>query len=518
MSSTDQNSVSSDRRFFGHPRGLLTLFITEFWERWSFYGMRALLVLFMMTAVAKNAESDGGGLGLSEAHAIAIYHIYGSLIYLMSLPGGWIADRILGPRRSVFWGGVIILLGHVMLAVPGVAPFFTGLGLVIVGTGLLKPNVSTVVGQLYSKDDARRDAAFSIFYMGINLGSFLSQLVCPWLAQSPTFRGWLESMGIDPAHSWQFGFGAAAVGMFCGLVQYARGGRHLGQAGLHPATYGDPAAYAQAKKTLVRWIAAILVIGGVFAALVTSGTMHVTIEDVDHGFGFFLALITIGFFGWLFFSAKWTPAERKRLYVLFVLFVASTLFWSAFEQSGSTLTIFAEEKTSRELGGVTIASGQFQSVNSLAIIFLSPIFAWIWMKLGPRDLSSPVKFALGLIVIGSGYAIMVRGAHIADTGILVSPLWLIMLYMFKSVGEVCLSPVGLSVMSKLAPERIVSLMMGVWFLSISVGFYLGGQIKLVCTSMKLSDAQLFTTIALITIVPGILLALCAKPLVRMMRD
>lgn len=518
MSSTDQVSTPSDRSFFGHPRGLMTLFFTEFWERWSFYGMRALLVLFMTTTVMKTAESDGGGLGLSKEHATAIYHIYGSLIYLMSLPGGWIADRILGPRRSVFWGGVIIFVGHVVLAIPGVTSFFAGLGIVILGTGLLKPNVSTIVGQLYSKEDSRRDAAYSIFYMGINLGSFAAQNVCPWLAQSKTVRGWLAGAGVDPAHAWQLGFGAAAVGMLCGVIQYARGGRHMGQAGLRASTHDDPVAYAQAMKTFGRAVIAILVLGGIFAALVLTKTIHVTIEDIDHGFGLFLALLTLGFFAWLFFSAKWTPAERKRLFVIFILFVASTLFWSAFEQAGSTLTFFAEEKTRATLGFLRITSGQYQSVNSGLIIILSPLLAWVWMRLGPRDLSSPIKFALGLVFIGTGYAVMVFGAQLAVGDVRVSPLWLMMLYFFHSLGEVCLSPVGLSVMSKLSPTRVVSLMMGVWFLSISVGFYLGGQIALVFERQGLDDAQLFGTVAAITIVPGILLALCAKPLVRMMRD
>jgi POT family proton-dependent oligopeptide transporter len=505
MSSVDP---SLDRRFFGHPRGLATLFFTEFWERWSFYGMRALLVLFMTTAVAASADGPGGGLGFSESHATSLYHIYGSLIYLMSLPGGWLADRFLGPRKSVLYGGIVIMCGHVVLAIHGATTFFLGLGLVILGTGLLKPNVSTIVGQLYTPADQRRDSAYSIFYMGINLGSFVSQIVCPKLAENPNVRIWLEQVGIDPARSWQLGFGAAAVGMFCGIVQYVRSSKILGEAGLRAATAHDPVQRKKDVRTLSVTVGAVVAAAIVVTILVSTGAVTLSVELIDSWFGRFLTLLTVGFFAWLFLSGQWSAIERKRLIVIFILFCASTVFWAGYEQAGSTLTIFARDDTHRTLLGYGIEAGEYQSVNPLMVIVFSPVLAWVWLRLGPRDLSSPVKCGLGLLFVGLGYVLMLGGAALAEGDARVSPLWLIGLYTFHAIGEVCLSPVGLSVMSKLAPLRVVSLMMGVWFLSISVGFYLGGQIAHHFEGF--SRYELFSALGTMTIVPGVLL-MCAAP-------
>jgi proton-dependent oligopeptide transporter, POT family len=493
--------TASDRSFFGHPRGLLTLFFTEMWERWSFYGMRSILVTFLAAGAAE------GGLGFEEGHAKSLYHIYLALIYLASLPGGWVADRFIGQRRSVLWGGTLIMCGHVVLAIHGVPTFFTGLLLVILGTGMLKPNASTIVGALYSKTDERRDAAFSIFYMGINTGSFLGQLVAPYLAQHSDVRAFLERNGIDVSHVWQLGFGSAALGMLLGLVQYVRGQRHLGEAGGAPRIPATPADWRTLK------VGAGLALGALALVIVLVNLGRLTVEAIDDSFGTFLLLLTIAAFVRIFTAGNWSGGERKRLFAILIFFVASCFFWSAFEQAGSTLNLFAFNKTEGSLLGVEVPSGWYQNVNSLCIIAFSPLFAWIWLRLGKRDPSHPIKFALGLLFVGLGYVIMARGAALAIDGQRVSPLYLILCYVCHSVGEVCLSPVGLSAMTRLAPERVTGLMMGIWFLSISVGSYLGGRIA--HAYQGLSEQGLFTTIATLSIASAAVMVLLAAPLRRL---
>jgi len=444
--------TASDRSFVGHPRGLATLFFTEMWERWSFYGMRSILTPFLAGEVLR------GGLGFPEGQAKSLYHVYLALIYLMSVPGGWIADRFLGQRRAVLWGGLLIMSGHVVLAMHGVTTFFMGLLLVVFGTGLLKPNVSAVVGGLYAKDDERRDAAFSIFYMGINLGSFLGQLAAPFLAQHSSVRAFLEGHGLDPNYVWRLGFGSAAVGMLFGVVQYVHGQRHLGQAGARPrvpASRGD-------WMTLWLGIAFSVVVVGAVLVLTRSGRL--TVEEIDDSFGIGLVLVTVLAFVRLFTSGQWTAGERKRLLAILVFFVASCFFWAAFEQAGSTLNLFAVDKTRDHFLGIEFPAGWYQNVNSIATILLSPVFAWIWLGLGKRDPSHPTKFALGLLFAGLGFLVMARGAAevvAGGPGTRVTGLFLIVTYLCHSIGEVCLSPVGLSAMTRLAPERVGSLMMGV---------------------------------------------------------
>ncbi|HEY9015221.1 MAG TPA: oligopeptide:H+ symporter, partial [Gemmatimonadales bacterium] len=289
-------SAVSDRSFFGHPWGLSTLFFTEMWERFSYYGMRALLILFMTTPVA------AGGLGFDTATAGPIYALYVSSVYLLSVPGGWVADRVLGLRRAVFVGGVVIMLGHICLAVPSIATFYLGLTLIATGTGLLKSNISVLVGKLYSSDDVRRDAGYSIYYVGINTGAFIAPIITGWLAQGETFKRILASAGIDPHNSWHWGFGAAAVGMFLGLVQYALGGKHLSPDGLHPVRPADPAAAARVSRqvALAGWgtLAAILLL----AILVLTGTVSLDPEAISRNFKWVLIAVTVGFFAWVFLS------------------------------------------------------------------------------------------------------------------------------------------------------------------------------------------------------------------------
>ena len=495
-----------DTSFFGHPRGLSTLFFTEMWERFSYYGMRALLILFMTASVAT------GGLGFDTAKAGAIYGTYVAMAYLTSLPGGWIADRFLGQRRSTLYGGVVIMLGHISLAIPGMVTFYLGLLLVAAGTGLLKPNVSTMVGALYGRDDERRDAGFSIYYMGINLGAFTAPLLCGWLAQSGQFRGILASFGISPTASWHWGFAMAAVGMFFGLVQYMAGWKYLGEAGMYPVKPESPQAYAGQRRLLTIG----LVVVGLVIALLAAGaaTGVVTANGVANGLGVFLLVTTVGFFVWLFTVATWTREERNRLVVVLVLFLAASVFWSVFEQAGSTLNLFADRNTRTVVFGYDFPSSWFQSLNSLFLILLAPVFAWIWIKLGKKDPASPTKFTFGLVFVAAGFGILVFAAEQAEQGVLVSPLWLTATYLLHTIGELCLSPVGLSAMTKLAPARIAGLTMGVWFLATSVGNYLGGRVGGLYESFSLPG--LFGAVGLFALGAGLVLALLIRPIRRML--
>ena len=495
-----------DTRFFGHPRGLSTLFFTEMWERFSYYGMRALLILYMTAPLAI------GGLNFTTAKAGAIYGSYVALAYLTSLPGGWIADRFLGQRRSTLYGGVVIMLGHISLAVPTIVTFYLGLLLVVTGTGLLKPNVSTMVGGLYDTEDERRDAGFSIFYMGINIGAFTAPLVCGWLAQSEQFRGILTSFGLPSTTSWHWGFAMAAVGMFFGLVQYLSGWKYLGDVGMYPVRPESPEAYARQRRLLILGLVSVGVVIALLAVSAANGL--VSAEGVANGLGVFLLLTTVGFFVWLFTVASWTREERKRLLVVLVLFLAASVFWSVFEQAGSTLNLFADRDTRTVAFGYDFPPSWFQSLNSFFLIIFAPVFAWIWIKLGRHDPSSPAKFTLGLIFVAAGFAILVFAARQAEQGVLVSPMWLVATYLLHTIGELCLSPVGLSAMTKLAPARIAGLTMGVWFLATSVGNYLGGRVGGLYESFSLPG--LFGAVALFAAGAAVVLALLIRPIRRML--
>ncbi len=467
-------TATDDTAFFGHPRGLSTLFFTEMWERFSYYGMRALLILFM------TAPITAGGLGFEARDAGVIYATYTAFVYLLSLPGGWIADKFLGLRRSVFIGGVIIMFGHISLALPGIATFYLGLVLVVLGTGLLKPNISALVGQLYLPDDARRDAGFSIYYMGINLGAFIAPLVCGTLAQAEWFKAFLMNLGIDPKGSWHWGFGAAAVGMFLGLVQFVLTGKFLGNAGAAPAPNPNAEEARKTKRQLILGVGITLAILALIAILGVTNTIQINADNISVVIGIAYVIVTIGYFGALF-AQEWTPVERNRLIVIVVLFVCAAVFWSAFEQAGSSLNLFADRYTNNTLFGMAFPSSYFQSLNSLFVISLAPVFAWLWVWLSQRSLepSSPVKFAIGLLGVGLGFVILVPPAFTiigAPEGFRVSPMWLVMVYLIHTIAELCLSPVGLSTVTKLAPERVVGQMMGVWFLGASVGNFAGGQI------------------------------------------
>jgi POT family proton-dependent oligopeptide transporter len=483
-----------DRSFFGHPRGLSTLFFTEMWERFSYYGMRALLILFMTAPLAS------GGLGFDTATAGAVYGLYTSMVYMSTLPGGWIADRLIGQRRAVLYGGILIASGHFSMAFPSIATFYLGLFLIVVGTGLLKGNVSVIVGYLYAPQDVRRDAGFSIFYMGINTGAFIAPLVCGYLGQR-----------ID----WHAGFVTAGFGMVLGIVQYVAGSRHLGSAGLYPAP-APPEAAARARRTAMLWGGTVLAAVIVFAVGTFTGALPITPVQVADAAGYMLLALVVVFFGWLFTSGNWTPGERHRLYVIGVFFLAAAIFWSLFEQAGSTLNIFADRDTRTSIAGWAFPSSWFQSLNSLFLIILAPVFAWVWIKLGPRQPSTPVKFSLGLILVGAGFGVLVIAAQLAAAGVQVSPMWLTLVYLLHTCGELCLSPVGLSAMTKLAPARIAGMMMGVWFLATSVGNFIAGRLAGFYEAMPLP--ALFTNIALFGVVAGLVLLAMSPPIKRLMGE
>lgn len=480
---------SSDTSFFGHPRGLSTLFLTELWERFSYYGMRALLILYM------TAKSSQGGLGFDVAKAAAIYGLYTAAVYLTALPGGWLADHLFGLRRAVLNGGILIALGHYSLALGTLPFFYAGLILIVLGTGLLKPNVSALVGQLYMPKDIRRDAGFSIFYMGINLGAFISPLACGYLGQRV---------------GWHLGFGLAAAGMTVGLVQFLIGTKHMRSGAAGP----EASKKREAQRQLLRgggWCSAVL-LGLMYLA--HSGVIAITAERLSTLMGVILSGLSAGIFIWLLTIAPWSPAERRRLIVILVLFVASAIFWSVFEQAGSTLNLFAERNTSDEVLGYSFPASWLQSLEPLFIILLAPVFAWIWLRPGTRNLSSAGKFVGGLVFASLGYAVLVVPALRSVQGVLASPLWLTLTYLLHTIGELCVSPVGLSAMTQLAPRRAVGMMMGVWFLSTSVGNYLGGRFASLYESLPLPS--LFAYVALMALVAAITLAILAGPIKRLM--
>jgi POT family proton-dependent oligopeptide transporter len=478
---------------FGHPRGLWTLFMTEMWERFSYYGMRALLVLFMTEQIAN------GGMGLTDETATAIYGLYTAAVYLVCLPGGWIADRLWGAQRALWVGGIIIMVGHFVLAVPSVTTFYAGLMFVVLGTGLLKPNISAAVGELYGAGDARRDGGFTIFYMGINTGAFFGPIICGALA----------------LYNWHYGFAAAGVGMLFGLIQFRLSRKHLGTAGLYPDT--APAESFSRKS----WLMIFAVVAGFFLLLFAgvSGLMRFDAPRLARGTALAVTLATFVYFAYVFATGKLTREERNRVFVIVVLVVACALFWSGFEQAGSSLNLFAERYTVRQFGAFTIPTTWFQSLNPIFIVALAPFYSMLWVGLARRFLepAAPAKFALGLIIMGLGFVVMIPAARIVAEGQQVLPTWLFFTYLLHTMGELALSPVGLSSITKLAPKRFVGQMMGVWFMCSGLGNVIAGLIAGELTGDDLASIPaVYTQIVLITVGAGVLLILFARPLKRLM--
>lgn len=498
--STPINQAGGDRGFFGHPRGLSTLFFTEMWERFSYYGMRAILFLYMTAAI------EQGGLGWTEKFAGPIFGLYASSVYFMPLIGGWLADRFIGAKRATFIGGVIIMLGHFSLAIASMSTFYLGLILVAVGVGFLKSNVSAMVGHLYGEEDPRRDAGFSIFYMGINIGAFAAPLACGFLAQSDVFKNFIARMGFDPNSSWHFGFAAAGVGMAFGLIQYIVGRERLRNVGEAPTQTARTSAAVEANfstgyivRMLIVVVAAVaIVVGATYARNFSFALSYVLMPTV-----LVAGLVAVLLTG---MQDKLTRDDWKRLATIFVLFLFSMVFWMGFEQASTSFNAFAEKLTNRTIFGWEFPASWLQAVNPLMIISLAPVFAWIWVKLGNRQPSDPTKFSLGLLFGGLGFVVVAFAASLIGGG-KVSWTWFLLIYLLHTIGELCLSPVGLSSMTKLAPGRMVSLMLGVWFLSISMGNYFAG---LVAGEFKEDSSVLvgiFSKVAMILIGAAIVLAI-----------
>ena len=437
-----------DTGFFGHPRGLATLFFTEMWERFSYYGMRAFLLYYITASVAN------GGLGFSDAEGASIYGTYTGSAWGAAIFGGIVADRFLGQYRSVLWGGVLIMLGHLTLVLHALPFFYAGLTFIVLGTGLLKPSVSTLVGSLYAQGDHRRDAGFSIFYMGINSGAILGPIIAGYVAQR-----------ID----WHLGFGCAAIGMALGLAQYVLDRRHL-QAAI------DRMAAERAARVAER------------ASSDSKG------------------------------SVAFTAAEWRRIAAIVVLFVFAILFWAGYEQAGSTMALMADRNTRLEVFGIPFPSSWLQSLQPIFVVILAPVFATLWVRLGRHEPSVPVKFGLGLLFMGLAFVIMMpAGAAVdADATLKVSPWPLIAWNLFSELGELSLSPVGLSAITKLSPARIVGLMMGVWFLSIAFGNKLAGSLAAYVSTMPLYS--MFSSIAVALIVTAVLMFLLSQPVRRLMGE
>ena len=441
--------------FFGHPWGLATLAATELWERFSFYGMRAILVLYLVAAVDAS-ESGQAGLGFTLATAGAIYGSYNALVYLTPLAGGWIADRIIGARRSVLIGGIVIALGHYAMAAPWDSFFWLGLLLIAAGTGLLKPNVSAMVGDLYvGQPEARKDAAFSIFYMGINLGAFLAPLVTGALAVS---------------YGWEWGFLAAGIGMTIAVFVYVAGWSSLRNAGADVPHRADARTV---RKVGLRFLAGLAVF--VAAFFVQGIWTGYSVDDVAMLLTWTIIIIAIGYFVVLFRSPLVGPSDRPKLKAFVALFIGAALFWMIFDQAGSTLTVLAEDWTNRSIGGWVMPAPWLQSVNPIFIIVFAPIFAWLWTKLADRAPSTPMKFAIAIIGVGLSFWLLVLPGMAADNGETSAVWWLISAYLLQTWAELLLSPTGLAASTSLAPVGLGSQVLALWFLAVSVGDALGGQ-------------------------------------------
>ena len=569
-----RDQTTGGKTFFGQPRGLATLFFTEMWERFSYYGMRALLVLFMVEAV----DTANPGLGFGEGSSGAIYGLYTSMVYLLTLPGGWVADNLWGQRKAVFVGGVIIAMGHFTLAAPlvgapDVPSFFLGLLFIVIGTGLLKPNVSTMVGDLYprlvdSATDherkvwgANRDAAFSIFYMGINIGAMLGPFICSTLGEGINLPG----VGLVIEGNWHWGFSAAGFGMVLGLIQYRMGDKYLGEAGLFRRDAPED-EIDRRRRHFYLWAGAVAAVTALVVFLLVTGRLGMTTPDFATWIAYGIVLLSILFFAYLIFGTWWAtlllilftmlsaalvPAmgieggqwaavgtlgtfvgmcvgllglrgdtvtmEQKHLMVIFWLFLLAAVFWAGFEQSGSSMNLFADRDTDRFVFGFEIPTGWLQNVNPFFVVVLAPVFGslWTWLAYRDRNPSTARKFALGLMGLAAGLLVLAWGASYASDGNRVSMAWLVVTYFFFTCGELALSPIGLSAMTKLAPPGRLGQMMGVWFIAAALGSLVAG---LVAAQLEtVAAVTIFTNTAIFAGAIG-LLALLISPSVSKLMD
>jgi POT family proton-dependent oligopeptide transporter len=474
---------------FGQPRGLATLFFTEMWERFTYYGMRAVLILFLVAAVSS------GGLGLDDKTSSSIYGLYIGGTYLLGLFGGWVADRLLGAQRAVLSGGVLIMVGNAMLAVGNPPVFFLGLLVTVMGVGLLKPNASAMVAALYPEGGSRRDAGFSFFYMGINLGALLGSILVP------LFAAWL---------GWRWGFALPALGMAIGLAQFLWTRHYLGAAGL-------TAADAQ-RGSWTPVIVFVALLAAVAAAALT-GLLKIDAVALAASASWAMLALGVAYFLYLLFFAGLTRLERQRALVMVALVAASVMFWAGYEQTGASFNLFADRYTDRHIFGWEMPAGVLQGVNPIFVIVFAPVFAALWISLGKRgrDLTASTKFGAGLILLGLGFMVMYLAARHVLAGEIVLPTWLVLTYLLHTFAELCLSPVGLSYMTKLAPPRFVGQVMGMWFLSMALGSNLAGQLTGQYDATHLESLPaLFLKIFWYGVIGGVVMLLLTPAVKRMM--
>ena len=448
--------MASDQSFFGHPKGLSTLFFTEMWERFSYYGMRALLLLFMLASV------EEGGMGLDEQTGGAIYGLYTMFVYLLALPGGWLADKFFGLRRSVFYGGCIIALGHFAMAIPSTETFFIGLLLIVIGTGLLKPNISSLVGELYSvKEQAKRDAGFTIFYAGINSGAAIAPIITGYLGQR-----------VD----WHYGFGVAGLGMALGLIQYKLTEKNLGSAGLEPVKLSEPHAQAKIEKNIKAGLWGLGIVLSILLLALFTHTIEINPIAVGKILRLLIPVSAVVYFLYILFFQDLDRLEKKKVTAIAIFFIATGLFYAGYEQQGSSLNLFADRYTDMFIGDFEMPAAWMQTVPPVAVIGFSFLFAWLWVWLEKRNRnpSTPVKLSLGLIFMGLGYAVMMGASLIVVAGDRPLPTWLVLTYVLHTFGEICLYPVGLSAVSKLAPKKLAGQLMGVFFIALAYGNLIAG--------------------------------------------
>ncbi|MDY0396989.1 peptide MFS transporter [Virgibacillus halophilus] len=489
MSKEDILKTVPQKGFFGHPKGLLTLFSIEFWERFSYYGMRAVLIYYIYY------ETTKGGLGLDKTTATSIMSIYGSLVYMSTILGGWLADRMLGSRSTIITGAILIMLGHIALSLPGsITALFVSMALIILGSGILKPNLSNMVGDLYSKQDFRRDAGFSIFYTGANAGALIAPLVVGTIGQTYNFH---------------YGFALAAIGMFIGLIWYmVTSRRSLGEAGRYVP---NPIAPEEKGKLIKQFSFAALIIAIVLLLVITKGWL--TID------GFTLVVSVLGvviptiYFLVMFLSKKTTTMEKSRLLAYIPLFITAICFWSIQEQGSTIFARIADEQTNLNVGSLHIQSSWFQSINPLYIVVLGPLFALMWTKLGKRQPTTPVKFSIGVILAGLSFLLMIIPFGSGASHI--NPLWLVFSFLLVTLGELFLSPVGASATTKLAPAAFASQTMSVWYLSNASAQAINAQlVKLYSIH---TQVNYFFVIAIVSIVIGIILLIMSKKIHGLMR-
>lgn len=481
-------ALGGQTSWFGQPRGLMTLFFTEMWERFSYYGMRAILILYL----AKETIGNNPGLGYDDATAGAIYGMYTALVYVLTLIGGWVADNLWGQRKAVFVGGCVIAAGHFSMAFPSQVSFFGGLLLIIIGTGLLKGNVSTMVGDLYPEGGAQRDKGFSIYYMGINIGALLGPLAC----------------GYGEIYNWHLGFSLAGIGMVLGLIQYKMTEKHLGDIGIEVSNSSNTTSAS--KFYLIAFVVTLLIAAVSYYFL---GMQGVAAAEFAKALGYIVLLVVAAFFAYLLLSKGHTSDEKKKLTVIFWLFLLVAVFWSGFEQAGSSLNLFATDITDRVIGGWEMPAAFLQSVNALFIIIFAPIFGslWVWLATRKKNPSTPIKFALALLLLAAGFFVISWGSANASETNKAGMHWLIVMYFFHTAGELCISPVGLSSVTKLAPKSRMGQMMGIWFVGAALGNLIAGLVAGGLEDMAAS--ALFGQVAMIIGGVGIV-ALLASPFVR----